>query len=139
MSDDKRRVAVTVDGVTHQFRPMTFQEFADSEEALAKTKRRGPKFRELAQLTCVSDLEALQQAFQKRPVLPVKIRDELLTLAGEDASVVTEGDVVSAVVDGVTLTFRAPTLDEFEDHQERLGEKPRVLQGARRSMLHVAA
>lgn len=84
-------VSVVVDGKLHAFRAPTLDEFEDHQESLGK-KRRGVAFRELAQITCVTDLEELQKAFERKPALPVRVHDALMELAGSDIEVTASKD-----------------------------------------------
>lgn len=77
-----RIASIEVDGVLHAFRAPTLEEWEDSQEGLSKGKRRGPAFRELAQVTCVTDVDALKKAFSRRPALPALLADAITELAG---------------------------------------------------------
>lgn len=83
--------SVTVAGKLHAFRTPTLDEFEDHQENLVK-KRRGVCFRELAQLTCVTDVAALQAAFEARPALATRVHDALMELAGGDIEVTAAKD-----------------------------------------------
>lgn len=85
-------VTTVVDGKTHAFRMPTLDEFEDYQEKIRKADRPGPVFRELAQMACVTDLDALQAAFRRRPMLPTKIHDALIELMGSELQVVAEKD-----------------------------------------------
>lgn len=78
--------SVIVNGKLHAFRMPSLEEFEDYQEAL-KTKRRGVVFRELAQLSCVTSLEELQEAFKAAPMLAVKIHDALVEMCGSEIEV----------------------------------------------------
>ena len=86
-------VTVQIDGVVHAFRRPTLDEFEDHQESLANDKkRRGACFRELAQITCVTDLDALRKAFAAKPAVPVRIHDALMELSGSEIEVVVSKD-----------------------------------------------
>lgn len=114
-----RLASVVVAGTLHAFRAATAEEMDRYQDSLSK-RRIGASHRELAQVTCVTDLNALKAAFEKRAALATGIANAICDLAGSEYEVPITDDTASVVVDGVTLSFRAPSLEEWEDHQERL-------------------
>jgi hypothetical protein len=80
-------------GKLYVFRTPTADEWEQYQDNLTKEGRpRNATFKELAQVTCVTDLQELQELIAKKPAVTVPIANAVCALAGIDIEVSVKKD-----------------------------------------------
>lgn len=76
------------EGKLYAWRTPSLEEWEDYQDKVNKPDRpMGASFRELMQVTCVTDLAAMQELVRKRPAVARPVITAICSLAGIDAEV----------------------------------------------------
>jgi hypothetical protein len=117
-------VTFKVAGIEVIFRRPTQDEWDAGQKKIRNPKHvKSAAIRELCQKCLLQPgLEQFQAIFTKKPAYPTVMAAKLAELAGKEHPVDVSEDSLLVEIDGHRLTFHTPSLEDWEDYQEKLAD-----------------